>query len=72
MEGLIFECQKYSNIQVGLQIQASCWFGGGSGLPMFTADQRGIGDESPLSELFAFCTIPVAVLSSILPSTRVF
>jgi hypothetical protein len=27
MEGLIFECQKYSNIQVGLQIQASCWFG---------------------------------------------
>ena len=35
---------------------------GGSGLPMFTADKRGIGDESPLSELFAFLYNPIAGL----------
>jgi hypothetical protein len=28
---------------------------------MFTADKRGIGDESPLSELFAFLYNPIAV-----------
>ena len=48
--------------------------GASSELPMFIADNAGIGVESPLSELFFFLlhNPPVAVLSSMLPSTRLF